>query len=85
MARGPKKNDIKVTKKADRPKINQLELEQTTKNISDNYEDDDDSINIKQIETKKNTNKIDYNTLATSHFSISSDNINKHKNKKVSQ
>ena len=84
MERGPKKNDIKGTKKTDTPKINQLELEQTTKNISDNLEDDDDSINISQLE-KKNTNKIDYNTLATSHFSISSDNINKHKNKKVSQ
>ena len=53
MARGPKKNDIKATKNADTPKINQLELEQTTKNISDNYEDDDDSINISQLETKK--------------------------------
>ena len=84
MARGPKKNDIKATKKTDMPKINQLELEQTTKNISDNLEDDDDSINISQLE-KKNTHKIDYNTLATTHFSISSDNINKHKNKKVSQ
>ena len=53
MARGPKKNDIKATKKTDTPQINQLELEQTTKNISDNLEDDDDSINLKQIETKK--------------------------------
>ena len=85
MARGPKKNDIKATKKADTPKINQLELEKNTKHISDNFVDDDDSINIKQIDSKKNTNKIDYNTLATTHFSISSDNINKHKNKKVCQ
>jgi len=85
MARGPKKNDIKATKKAETPKINQLELEKTTKNISENFEDENDSINIKQVESKKSTNKIDYNTLATTHFSISSDNINKNKNKKVSQ
>ena len=85
MARGPKKNDIKATKKEETPKINQLELEKTTKNISENFVDDNDSINIKQVESKKITNKIEYNTLATTHFSILSDNINKNKNKKVSQ
>ena len=40
---------------------------------------------LNRLKQKKITSKIDYNTLATTHFSILSDNINKNKNKKVSQ
>ena len=45
-------------------------------------DEDDGSINFTQIDKKKN-NKIDHNTLASSHFSIASNNGNKIENKKV--
>ena len=53
MVKGPKKNVIKANKKADMPKINQLELTKTKKIIDDVLDEDNDSVNINQNKTKK--------------------------------
>ena len=61
---------------------NQLELTQTKTQIEES-EEDNKSININQIEPKKNKIKLDSNTLATSYFSQSSKSGINSKNTKV--
>ena len=65
------RKDNKDKQKVNEAKISQLELTQTTEKNNDMVEQDNESINIEQIVPKKYSSKISYNTLATSHFSIS--------------
>lgn len=64
--------------------INQLDLTHDKKQINES-EEDNESININQIEPKKNKKKIDSNTLATTYFSQSSIGGNNLNNSKVIQ
>jgi hypothetical protein len=66
----------KDKQKLEEPKTDQLELTSTTEKNNDLVDEDNDSINIEQIEPKKISSKISYNTLATSHFSISTNSAN---------
>ena len=65
------RKDNKDKQKVNEAKISQLELTQTTEKNNDMVEQDNESVNIEQIVPKKYSSKISYNTLATSHFSIS--------------
>ena len=83
MAKNQSKKGSKAKQIAEKNKgTNQLELTQNKKQI-DALEKDNESINIHQIEPKKNKIKLDSNTLATSYFSQFSKSGNNSKNTKV--
>ena len=79
-------------KKTDQPKESvvktktiQLEQSKTTKIVHDDLDEDNDSVNIKQIEPKKTKKKLDSYTLASTYFSSPSKIENTKTNSKVSQ
>ena len=83
MAGRGKKKEIKAKEVVEKNKgTNQLELTQNKKQIDD-LEEDNESINIHQIEPKKNKIKLDSNTLASSYFGQFSKSGNNSKNTKV--
>ena|SRR5687768_12555823 len=72
MAVRGKQNTTKPNQTIDKTKITQLEQSKTAKISINNLEEDDKSVNIKQIEPKKIKCRIDNNTLASTYFSSAS-------------
>ena len=61
-----------------------MEQAKTSKNLNNNLEEDDDSVNINKVDEKIKTKKISFNTLATNHFDNSWNSNIQSEYKKVS-